>query len=138
VRPELDHPTPHCLAAGLDPALRKQFLNVADAEREAEIQPHRVADHVRREPVALERDRFHEFPRPWRGRPPQTGDALAFACQHPYEHFPRGRIVYHRPDQVFWIYADRRVQAPQKIAEVVRVFGLEGEIYEVRSDAHYR
>jgi hypothetical protein len=57
---------------------------------------------------------------------------------HPYEHFPRGRVVYHRPDQTFWIYADGRVQTPQKIAEVVRVFGLEGATYEVRSDPHYR
>jgi hypothetical protein len=38
------------LAARLDPALGEQLLDVAEAQREAEIQPNGMADHVRRKP----------------------------------------------------------------------------------------
>jgi hypothetical protein len=55
---ELDHPTPHRLVTGLDPARRQQFLDIPYAEREAKIQPNRVSDHIRREPVTFERDQF--------------------------------------------------------------------------------
>ena len=53
---ELDHPAAHGLATGLDPALSQQLLDVANAEREAEIQPHRIADHIRRESMPLVND----------------------------------------------------------------------------------
>ena len=43
------------LVADLDPALRQHLLDVAQAEGEAEIEPHGVADYVSREPVTLER-----------------------------------------------------------------------------------
>jgi hypothetical protein len=44
----------HRLAAGFDPALSEQLLYIADAQREAEIQPHRITDHLWRKPMALE------------------------------------------------------------------------------------
>ena len=53
-RAELDHPASDRLAADFDSALGQQFLNIADAEREAKIQPHRLANNVRRKPMALE------------------------------------------------------------------------------------
>ena len=53
--PELDRPAPDRLVADVDAALGEQLLNVPKAEREAEIQPHRMADYVRRKPVTLER-----------------------------------------------------------------------------------
>ena len=46
----------HRFAAGLDPALRHQLLDVADAQREPEIPAYRQQDHRRREPVTLEID----------------------------------------------------------------------------------
>jgi hypothetical protein len=57
---------------------------------------------------------------------------------HEYEAFPRGRVVYMRGPALFTLYADRRLQRPDTIAELVRLFGLTGEQHTVRSDAHYR
>ena len=57
---------------------------------------------------------------------------------HEYEAFPRGRVVYMRGLALFTVYADRRLQGPETIAQLVQVFGLDGERHAVRSDAHYR
>ena len=57
---------------------------------------------------------------------------------HEYEAFPRGRVVYMRGPALFTLYADRRLQRPDTIAELVRLFGLAGKHHTVRSDAHYR
>ncbi|CAX26973.1 protein of unknown function [Methylorubrum extorquens DM4] len=66
-----------------------------------------------------------------RGLPP----AIA---SHEYEAFPRGRVVYMRAPALFTLYADRRLQQPETIAELVCLFGLTREQHTVRSDAHYR
>ena len=66
-----------------------------------------------------------------RGLPP----AIA---RHEYEAFPRGRVVYMRGPALFTLYADRRLQRPETIDELVRLFGLAGEHHVVHSDAHYR
>ena len=66
-----------------------------------------------------------------RGLPP----AIA---RHEYEAFPRGRVVYMRAPALFTLYADRRLQRPETVADLVRVFGLTEERHVVRSDAHYR
>lgn len=57
---------------------------------------------------------------------------------HEYETLPRGRVVYMRTPALFTLYADRHLQRPELIAELVRLFGLDGERHLVRSDAHYR
>ena len=57
---------------------------------------------------------------------------------HEYEAFPRGRVVYMRGPALFTLYADRRLQRPDTLADLVRLFGLTGERHTVRSDAHYR
>src|SRR4051794_14143081 len=49
---ELERPLPHALMAHDDAARGQHLLDHAQAEREAEIQPYRVADHLRRETVA--------------------------------------------------------------------------------------
>jgi len=53
-RAKLVDPAANGLAADLDAALLHQLLDIADAEGEAEIQPHGVHDRVWREPVSLE------------------------------------------------------------------------------------
>ena len=58
---EFIDPTPHGLTADLDPALGEQLLDVPDAEREPELQPGGVPDHVRREAVTLERNRLDQI-----------------------------------------------------------------------------
>ncbi|QEE39190.1 hypothetical protein [Methylobacterium sp. WL1] len=62
----------------------------------------------------------------------------AAIASHEYEAFPRGRVVYMRKPALFTLYADRHLQSPKTIAELVRLFGLAGEHHAVRSDAHYR
>jgi len=57
---ELDRPAADRLVADLDPALGQHLLNVAKAERELEIQLHRMQDDVGRKPMALERNRLHQ------------------------------------------------------------------------------
>ena len=58
--------------------------------------------------------------------------------RHAYEHFPRGRIIHTAPEAIFTIYADRKLQNDELLAEIVRRFGLADQHLVVRSDAHYR
>lgn len=57
---------------------------------------------------------------------------------HEYEHFPRGRIVFHVPTNKFVIYSDRLLQNPATVGEIEASFGLEEIAYTVQSDEHYR
>jgi hypothetical protein len=76
----------------------------------------------------------------------QTLDATELAKQaipqtvayHEYEDFPRGRIVYHVKARQFIIYADRRLQRPDVVAEIATLFAIARGTFIVRSDAHYR
>jgi hypothetical protein len=58
-RPELQHPAPYRLVGNVQTALSKEFLNVAIAEREPNIQPHCVPDDRRRKLLTSERDGYH-------------------------------------------------------------------------------
>ncbi|CAB4573784.1 unannotated protein [freshwater metagenome] len=53
-RTELVRPTPHRFLAHIDAALRVQIFDIAQAHREAIIEPNRISDHIGREPVSLE------------------------------------------------------------------------------------
>ena len=66
-----------------------------------------------------------------RGLPPTI-------VNHEYEAFPRGRVVYMREPALFTLYADRHLQRPETVTNILRLFGLAGERHTVRSDAHYR
>lgn len=57
---------------------------------------------------------------------------------HKYEAVPRGRVVFWPKEQRFIIYADRRLQGPAFIAQIVAEFGIPAGQYEVKSDSHYR
>lgn len=57
---------------------------------------------------------------------------------HEYEDFPRGRIVYETKTSQFIIYADRRLQRTEVVAEIATLFSLAPGTFAVRSDAHYR
>lgn len=45
-RAELDHPAANRLGADVDATLGRQFLNISNAQREPEIEPHRMEDHT--------------------------------------------------------------------------------------------
>src|SRR5512135_890453 len=51
--PKLQTPLPDRFIGHHDPSLCQQFLNITKTEREAEIQPNRVADDLRRETKAF-------------------------------------------------------------------------------------
>ena len=51
-RAEFQHPSPDGLVGEVQPALGEQILDIAEAQGEAKVQPHRVSDDVRRELVA--------------------------------------------------------------------------------------
>ncbi len=57
---------------------------------------------------------------------------------HEYEHFPRGRVVFDATTQRFTLYADRKLQAPGVLHEVLCAFGLDPARCVVRSDPHYQ
>ncbi len=57
---------------------------------------------------------------------------------HEYEHFPRGRVVFDTTTRRFTLYADRKLQMPRVLREVLRVFGLDPARCAVRTDPHYR
>lgn len=57
---------------------------------------------------------------------------------HEYEHFPRGRVVFDTTTRRFTLYADRKLQAPRVLREVLHVFGLDPARCAVRTDPHYR
>ena len=55
-----------------------------------------------------------------------------------YEDCPRGRVVYHQPNDLFTVYADPLLQGLDVVAQIVVAFKLTGKRHEVRGDAHYR
>lgn len=55
-----------------------------------------------------------------------------------YDDWPRGRVVYDVPPCRFMLYADRRLQHPSIVAQLVEAFGLSAAEVVVRSDPHYR
>lgn len=57
---------------------------------------------------------------------------------HEYEHFPRGRAVFDTTVGRFTLHADRKLQVPDVLREVLCAFGLDPTHCAVRSDPHYR
>ena len=55
-----------------------------------------------------------------------------------YDEHPRGRNVFNRKTCRFLLYADRRLQTDERIAEIRNAFALPAEEVEVLSDPHYQ
>src|SRR6516165_4118110 len=58
-RTELEHPTPHRFVREVEPPLSEQFLNIAVAQREAEIEPNCVLDDLGREAMTAIAEQSH-------------------------------------------------------------------------------
>jgi hypothetical protein len=56
---ELQHPASHRFVGDFEPAFGQQFLDIAIAQGEAEIQPDRVLDELGREAMAAVAERNH-------------------------------------------------------------------------------
>ena len=55
-----------------------------------------------------------------------------------YDEWPRGRIVYEKPANLFVIYADRHLQRPDIVAALKTMFDLNATDTVVKGDLHYR
>jgi hypothetical protein len=75
-----------------------------------------------------------------RPRRAPTTDSLVINAirEHEYEHFPRGRIVYHAKARLFIVYADRRLQQTRTIVAIATKFGLSPGSFIVRTGEHCR
>jgi hypothetical protein len=60
-RAKLDRPAADRLAVDFDSALAQEFLDITNAEREPEMQLHRLLDHFGRKPMTFERNRLHKI-----------------------------------------------------------------------------
>ena len=58
-RTELQHPSPHRFVGDVEPSFGQQFLDIAVAQGEAEIEPDRVLDDLGREAMAAVAERAH-------------------------------------------------------------------------------
>ena len=59
-------------------------------------------------------------------------------ASHEYEHFPRGRVVFHRLAGRFTAYADRRLLSAACRARIISTFALPPARTGFATDAHYR
>lgn len=55
-----------------------------------------------------------------------------------YDEWPRGRVVYENPANLFVIYADRQLHGHEFVLALKAVLGIVREQVVVRSDLHYR
>src|SRR5262249_53790147 len=58
-RTELQHPAPDRFVGDVEPSFGQQFLDIAVAQGEAEVEPDRVLDDLRRETMAAVAERGH-------------------------------------------------------------------------------
>src|SRR5205814_7902247 len=56
---ELEHPSPHRFVGDVESSFSQQFLDIAVAQGEAEIEPDRVLDDLGREAMAAVAERSH-------------------------------------------------------------------------------
>ena len=62
----------------------------------------------------------------------------AIVRSYEYEDWPRGRIVFDRPRDVFILYADRKLLMPAMITCIKTQFHLPEGQTEVQTDLHYQ
>ena len=59
LRAELPHPSPDRLIGDVEPALGQKLLHISETQREAEVEPNGLSDHLGRETVARVGDGLH-------------------------------------------------------------------------------
>src|SRR6478672_4310644 len=76
-RSEMIYPASDCLVRNCNSALGEQILDVTKAEREPEIEPDRLVDDLRREPISGVADFRHALRLPSRRRRDNAPSTLA-------------------------------------------------------------
>ena len=57
---------------------------------------------------------------------------------HPYEYWPRGRVVFNQIDHAYEIYLDACIKDKPSIQDrIAKAFCLEGQTLQWRLDSHY-
>ena len=57
---------------------------------------------------------------------------------HPYEYWPRGRVIYDTKERRYFIYLDVCIQDKETIRKkIIKVFALEKENITWGGDSHY-
>jgi hypothetical protein len=74
----------------------------------------------------------------WRGDRTVEPTLRALVRSYEYEDWPRGRIVFDRPRDLFILYADRKFLTPEMIARIQAQFHLPEDCTDVKSDLHYQ
>ena len=60
------------------------------------------------------------------------------AAVHPYEYWPRGRVVYDEGADLYEIYLDACIKDKESIkAKILKAFHLEGRAVTWGCDGHY-
>lgn len=55
-----------------------------------------------------------------------------------FDYFPRGRVVYNRKERKYIVYIDRCLNMPERIAEILKAFGLTDCQHTIAFDEHYQ
>jgi len=56
---------------------------------------------------------------------------------HAYDYYPRGRVVYFPRSNSYHLYSDRCLSV-EDTRMIVKIFGLEDQIFKLVRDEHYR
>src|SRR5271169_474694 len=88
-RPEMIYPASDCLVRNCNSALGEQILDVTKAKREPEIEPDRLVNYLRREPISGVADFRHALRLPSR---PRRDNALGWAASNVGHYGSRGRM----------------------------------------------
>jgi len=60
------------------------------------------------------------------------------AALHPYEYWPRGRVVFNQVDNIFEISLDECIKDKQSVqTKIIKAFHLEGATIQWGLDGHY-
>ncbi len=80
----------------------------------------------------------------WEGLRSEGAPALkargypAWLHQYEYEEFPRGRVVYNMPNDLFIVYIDQKLNKRHFINQIVEKFQIKMRIYSIEFDFHYQ
>lgn len=55
-----------------------------------------------------------------------------------YQSYPRGRVIYNRLDNDFYVYIDKSIFNKQIIGQIIRQFGLSAFQIKWMQDPHYK
>jgi hypothetical protein len=80
----------------------------------------------------------YEIWQPWQRANAPIPNLASVIRGHEYEEWPRGRVVFDRKADRFFLYADRRIQRVGLLPALVALFRVPADRVVMRADPHYR